>query len=206
MCGVVMRHKGVNKDETRRKVTEAVSRGFRKHGYAGVGVDKLAKDAGVTSGAFYAHFGSKSAAFDVALTLGLDEVIEGVPRFQREHGADWVEAFVGYYLSQSHREDLECGCAMATLTPEVIRADADIRTTFEGKMTVIANLISNGLDSASVEEGRARAWAMLGILIGGLTMARAMQSEVAAEEVAAAIRRAAVNAAGPARVAAQLPA
>lgn len=199
-----MRHKGVHKDETRRRVTEAVSRGFRKHGYAGVGVDKLAKDAGVTSGAFYGHFGSKSAAFDVALRQGLDEVVEGVPRFQREHGAEWVEAFVGYYLSQSHRADLECGCAMASLTPEVIRADTEIRRTFEGKMAVIVDLVANGLECASVEEGRARAWAMLGILIGGLTMARAMQGEEAAEEVAAAIRRAAVEAAGPAQVAPQM--
>ncbi len=43
-----MRHKGVNKEETRQKMLEAVGRGFRGHGYAGIGVDGLAKTAGVT--------------------------------------------------------------------------------------------------------------------------------------------------------------
>lgn len=195
-----MRHKGVNKDETRQKMTEAVSRGFRKHGYAGIGVDKLAKGAGVTSGAFYAHFGSKSSAFDVALTLGLDEVIEGVPKFQREHGLDWLRAFVDYYLGKPHREDLECGCAMASLTPEVIRAEDDIRATFEKKMSVVADLIARGLDDADAHHARARAWATLGILIGGLNIARAMKSDAAVNEVVKAIKVAALEAAGPTRV------
>lgn len=194
-----MRHKGVNKDETRRKVTEAVSRGFRKHGYAGIGVDKLAKDAGVTSGAFYTNFGSKSGAFEVALTLGLAEVIEGVPRFQRECGAGWVQAFVDYYLGKAHREDRECGCAMATLTLEVVRADTDFRQVFESNMTQIVDLIACGLTCAGVEEGRARAWAMLGILTGGLNMVRALHSEAVVEEVVRAIGTAAVQAAGAAR-------
>lgn len=194
-----MRHKGVNKEETRRKVTEAVSRGFRKHGYAGVGVDKLAKDAGVTSGAFYANFGSKSGAFEVALVLGLDEVIEAVPRFQQEHGSAWVLAFVDYYLGKAHREDRECGCAMTALTPEVARADADFRQTFESKMTRIVDLIAHGLAGADAEESRTRAWAMLGILTGGLNLARALHSDAAVEEVARAIGVAALQAAGTTR-------
>ena len=67
-----MRHKGVNKEETHQRMLEAVGCGFRDRGYAGIGVDGLAKTAGVTSGAFYAHFGSKGEAFDVALAAGLD--------------------------------------------------------------------------------------------------------------------------------------
>ncbi|MES2820372.1 MAG: TetR/AcrR family transcriptional regulator [Pseudomonadota bacterium] len=195
-----MRHKGVDKDETRRKVSEAVSRGFRTHGYAGVGVDKLAQDAGVTSGAFYGNFGSKRGAFEVALMMGLDEVIEGVPRFQAEHGAAWVQAFVEYYLGEAHREDLACGCAMATLTPEVVRADDAARITFEEKMTVIVQRVACGLDAADAEQAHARAWALLGVLTGGLTLARAMASPAMGDEVAAAIRTAALQAAGPARV------
>ena len=66
-----MRRKGVNKEETRRKVLDSASKSFRKHGYAGIGVDYLAKSAGVTSGAIYSHFGSKEGAFDEVLAEGL---------------------------------------------------------------------------------------------------------------------------------------
>ena len=66
-----MRHKGIDKEETRKKIVMAASRGFRKHGYGGIGVDGLAKSAGVTSGAFYAHLGSKEGAFNTALEFGI---------------------------------------------------------------------------------------------------------------------------------------
>ncbi|HYD61966.1 MAG TPA: TetR/AcrR family transcriptional regulator [Noviherbaspirillum sp.] len=180
-------------------MTEAVSRGFRKHGFAGIGVDALAKGADVTSGAFYSHFGSKSGAFEVALGVGLDEVIEGLPEYQRKYGTDWLHAFADYYLSKAHREDLECGCAMASLTPDVIRAGKDIQVAFEKKMNAIVNIVTRGLDIGNADEARARAWAMLGVLIGGLNIARAMKSRAAIDEVANAIKTAALAAAGPTR-------
>lgn len=188
-----MRHKGINKAETRQKMIAAASRGFRSNGYAGIGVDGLAKAAGVTSGAFYSHFGSKDAAFDAALAAGLDEVIDTIPNLQKEHGADWVEAFAEYYLSKRHRRDLECGCAMATLTPEVVRSNPKVHTAFEKKMTQIADLVSHELTGSSDEERRAKAWAVLGVLIGGINVARAMKSAKVADEVANATIIAAVK-------------
>lgn len=194
-----MRHKGVNKEETRRKMIDAAGRGFRGHGYAGIGVDSLAKAAGVTSGAFYAHFGSKGGAFDVALAAGLDEVIEAVPQFQEENGLKWTRAFSDYYLGKPHRKDLDCGCAMASLTPDVVRAGANVHAAFEKKMTTIVELMVAGLAGNSDEDRRARAWAMLGTLIGGLNVARAMKTSKATDEVAEAIKAAAVKVAGRTR-------
>lgn len=196
-----MRHKGINKEETRQRILEAAGRGFRKHGYAGIGVDGLAKAAGVTSGAFYSHFGSKDGAFEVALTAGLDEVIESVPKFQNEYRADWVKEFAKYYLGRPHRRDLDCGCAMATLTPEVVRFGAKVHAVFEKKMIIIADLIARGLAGSSDEDRRARAWAMLGVLIGGITIARAMKNTKASKEVAEASKAAAIKAAGRTRLA-----
>ncbi|MEN8180177.1 MAG: TetR/AcrR family transcriptional regulator [Pseudomonadota bacterium] len=198
-----MRHKGINKEETRRKMLEAAGRGFREHGYAGIGVDGLVRAAGVTSGAFYSHFGSKDGAFEAVLAAGLDEVIEGVPKFQSEHGTDWVKAFAEYYLGKPHRSDLACGCAMATLTPEVVRSDAEVHAAFEKKMTMIADLVARGLAGSSDEDRRARAWSLLGVLIGGLNVTRAMKSTKASEEVAEAIKTAAIKAVGRTRATAR---
>jgi len=191
-----VRQKGSSKEETRRKMLDAAGQGFREHGYAGIGVDGLAKAAGATSGAFYSHFGSKNGAFKIALSTGLDEVIEGVPKFQNENGADWVKAFADYYLGKPHRTDLACGCAMAALTSEVVRAGTELHAEYEKKMIIIADLIANGLAGNSDEDRHARAWAMLGLLIGGINVARAMKSTKASEEVANAIKTAAIKAAG----------
>lgn len=187
------------KQQTHKRMLDAAGQSFRSSGYSGIGVDGIAKAAGVTSGAFYAHFGSKDKAFSAALDAGLDEVIETLPKLQNETGSGWVIAFVDYYLGRKHRQDLACGCAMTTLSPEVVRADIKLHTIYEAKMKKIADLIADGLEGSSKEECLSRAWAMLGILIGGLTMARAVKTNKAAEVIALSIRTSAINVAGNAR-------
>lgn len=180
------------KEETRRRMLDAASRGFRSRGFAGIGVDAIARDAGATSGAFYAHLGSKAGAFSEALGHGLDEVIDAIPAYQKEHGHKWMEAFAAYYLGKPHRDDLACGCAMTALSPEVVRSDTATRRIYQTKMTDIATLIAAGLEGASAEIRLRKAWGLISILIGALTMARAMESDMLAEAVAAAAQEAAV--------------
>jgi len=184
------------KQLTHRKMLDAASMGFRRNGYAGIGVDGIAKAAGVTSGAFYAHFGSKDKAFKTALDVGLDEVIDTLPKMQNESGDNWVEVFIDYYLGQTHRDDLACGCAMTTLSPEVVRASEELHENYENKMKVIAELIAHGLKGGEIKERIAKAWALLGILTGGLTMARAVKTQEASDEIARSIREAAMVVAG----------
>lgn len=194
-----MSPKQSKKEATKSRILTAASEGFRAQGYAGIGVNGIAKAANVTSGAFYDHFGSKDGAFRAALDAGLDEVIHDLPGFQRQSGTRWVRDFADYYLGKAHREDLACGCAMTTLSPEVVRAAPEVHAAYETKMYRIVDIVAEGLQGGTREARRARAWAMLGVLIGGLNVARAVKSRKAAEEIAAAIREAAVKAAGKAR-------
>ncbi len=184
------------KQETRKRIINAASQGFRSKGYAGIGVDGIAKEAGVTSGAFYAHLGSKDGAFEAALTAGLDEVIVAVPEFQLQNSQDWIKAFSEYYLGQDHRDNLSCGCAMTTLSPEVVRTKPEFHAIYEEKMLTIVKLMAKGFEGSSHEECISRAWVVLGILIGGLTMARAVNSVETANQVANSITKAAISAAG----------
>lgn len=184
------------KEETRQRIVSAASQGFRGNGFAGIGVDGIAKKAGVTSGAFYAHLGSKDGAFEAALSLGLDEVINAIPEFQTQHGEKWLAAFSNYYLSQTHRDNLSGGCAMTTLSPEVVRAKPELKTLYEEKMLTIAERIAQGLNGESHEECLSKAWSVLGILIGGLTLVRAVASSNTAQIIADAIVNTAINAAG----------
>ncbi len=184
------------KQETRHRIVDAASRGFRSRGYAGVGVDGIAKDAGVTSGAFYAHLGSKDQAFLITLETGLDEVIATLPKFREEHGERWLDAFADFYLGRAHRADLATGCAMVTLSPEVARFDASVHALYERKMAAIVDVFASGLAGPSPDDRKARAWASLAALIGGVTLARGMKSRAIADRVAASVKVAALAAAG----------
>ncbi|GLQ24246.1 TetR family transcriptional regulator [Algimonas ampicilliniresistens] len=182
------------KEQTRARILDAASQSFRGKGYSGTGVDGIAKAAGVTSGAFYAHFGSKDGAFEAALAVGMNEVMESIPTFQRKFGSDWIGAFVDYYLGEAHRNDLACGCAMTTLSPEVARADPELHMAYEAKMKKIVCLIADGLDGGSDEDRQDRAWAMLSTLIGGLTLSRAVANSEVANRIASAARTTALSA------------
>lgn len=184
------------KQETRKRIINAASQGFRRNGYAGIGVDTIAKEAGVTSGAFYAHLGSKDGAFEAALSVGLDEVITAIPKFQLQHGKQWIVAFSDYYLGQAHRNDLSYGCAMTTLSPEVVRTKPEFHAIYEKKMVTIVELMAKGLDGVSRKERLSRAWAALGVLIGGLTMVRAVASIKTADLIAIAIKNSVIDIAG----------
>ena len=54
-----MRHGKDQKQATRERILEAAGRRFKQDGIDGAGVAILMSDAGLTNGAFYAHFDSK---------------------------------------------------------------------------------------------------------------------------------------------------
>ena len=54
-----MRYSKDHKEATRQRIVEAAGRRFKQDGIDGAGVATLMSDAGLTNGAFYAHFASK---------------------------------------------------------------------------------------------------------------------------------------------------
>jgi TetR/AcrR family transcriptional repressor of nem operon len=54
-----MRYGKNQKQATRQRILEAAGRRFKQDGIDGAGVATLMSDAGLTNGAFYAHFTSK---------------------------------------------------------------------------------------------------------------------------------------------------
>lgn len=191
-----MRYKPGHREESRRRILLGAGRGFRKHGYQGVGVDGLAKEAGVTSGAFYVHFPSKAAAFTEALETGLRELRGGVERFQSEHGADWVEAFVAFYLGEKRTCDLSEACALQSLTSEVVRSDDQVKATFESEMDQVIEVAARGLKGGTLADRRSRAWALMSLLSGAVTTARAIEDPSKAALIANATKRAALEIVG----------
>lgn len=188
-----MRYKSGHKEEARARMVAAAGRGFRRQGFGGIGVDGLAKEAEVTSGAFYGHFSSKGEAFEAALVEGLEELRQGVEGLRAEHGVKWAVAFVDFYLGQKRVCELGSSCALQSLTSEVQRADVGIRTVFEAKIEGVVNAVADGLPGRIAKERRARAWALLSILSGGVTMARAVADKDVSAAIASACRAAALK-------------
>ncbi len=174
------------KVQTRQRVLEAAGRVFRKSGYGGIGVDGLAKEAGVTSGAFYVHFDSKADAFRESVRHGMADLRGGVLYFQAEHGRVWWPEFVRFYLSTKRTCDLSEGCTLQSMPAEVARSDQASRAVFETALCDVAQAVIDGPVSPSAPRNIESACAALATLAGAVTLARAVDSEAFASLIAAA--------------------
>ena len=193
-----MRYAKGHREKTKGRMLEAAGRGFRTGGYGGVGVDALAKEAGVTSGAFYSHFGSKAQAFREALVDGLAFLRRAIEAFQKEHGPNWHVRFVDFYFHDRLKVDLANACALPTLTCDATRSDEATRAAYETELSAIADTIADGLPGDDPVAKRAKAWALMALFAGGAGMARAVKDEKLAEEIAEAARAEAKRVAGSA--------
>lgn len=187
-----MRYSPEHKAEARAKIVDAAGRAFRRNGYGGIGVDGLAKEAGVTSGAFYGHFKSKDAAFAEIALQGIEQLCSNILALRSDHGAGWVAAFVDLYVGDLRTCELGESCALQSLTPDVMRADLKTRQAYEAAMMSVIGAVADGLDAAEPAEREDQAWALLSMLSGGVTVARSMASAERSASVAKALRKAAL--------------
>jgi len=185
-----MRYGPEHKEATRAKILSAAGRGFRRRGYGGVGVDELAREAGVTSGAFYGHFASKAEAFEASSLSGLVELCQAIEGFQATHGQAWLGRFVDFYLSTKRTCELGGSCGLQTLTPEVARADSKLKAAYEAELLRVVEATASGLPGKNPAARRKLAWGVLALLSGGVTLARAVADPKVSAQIAGAIKTA----------------
>ena len=187
-----MRYPPEHKQQARARIVEASGKAFRRHGYGGVGIDGLSKEAGVTSGAFYGHFKSKDLAFREIAIRGMEELRDGIAALQAAYGEDWGAAFVDFYLAERRTCELGESCALQSLTPDVMRADAETRAAYEVVFGQIVEQIAKGLPHLPPEIARHRAIVLLSLLSGGVTVARSMASTEQSAAIGNALRSTAI--------------
>jgi len=185
-----MRYGRGHKEEARNNILSAAGRGFRRLGYGGIGVDGLAKEAGVTSGAFYGHFPSKADAFKAAAVAGLVELREAIEHLRATEGDSWLEKFADFYMSVRRTCDLGESCALQSMTPEVARADPNTKAAYEAEMVRVVDAVAKGLSVGTLPARRKSAWAILAMLSGGVTLARSVEDPKLGTQIAGGVKNA----------------
>src|SRR5215203_7258700 len=115
-----MRYGKERNQETRRRIIQTAGRRFKRDGIDGSGIATLMSDAGLTNGAFYAHFASKE---DLVATTVADQLRAQRGSFSAlAPGRAGVEQYVREYLSVQHRDNRDDGCPSAALLDEIGRS------------------------------------------------------------------------------------
>jgi TetR/AcrR family transcriptional regulator, transcriptional repressor for nem operon len=182
-----MRYSTEHKQETRTRILDAAARVFRREGYGGSGIEGLTKAAGVTNGAFYGHFKSKSEAFRTVVLAGLEEFRLTVAALKAETGKRWLKTFVDVYLGPKRTCDIGEACALPSFSPEMTRADTDTRHAYQAELLRLIDEVSSGLAHRTANERDEKAIALLAMLSGGVTLARAVPDAALSEHIAKAV-------------------
>ena len=180
------------KQETHERIVDVAARAIRRHGYAGVGVADVMKEAGLTHGGFYAHFDSRDALMVEALERAGRESGEAVKRAidkRATKGVSAFRAFVEAYLSDEHLMSLDTGCPVAALACDMPRQSEAVR---EASAVRVRRLVA-GVQAALPHATRATASVVAGTLVGTLQLARAMGANAEGRAVLAAARKALVQ-------------
>ena len=161
-----------HKAATRRRILETSGPRLKRDGIDGSGVATLMADAGLTNGAFYAHFTSKD---DLVATTIADQL-----RVQREAYRDVSPGFAGVeqvvrdYLSIEHRDNPGHGCPAAALLDEIGRSSVAVKEAYtDGTLAIIDDIALRIApdDPASV---RVEVLGVFAMMVGTMQLSRAL--------------------------------
>jgi TetR/AcrR family transcriptional regulator, transcriptional repressor for nem operon len=176
------------KEETHERIVDAAARAIRRHGYAGVGVADVMKEAGLTHGGFYAHFESRDALIVEALERAGRESFGAVARAAERHagkGMSALRSLVETYLANEHLASMDSGCPVAALGCDMPRQSAPVR---EASTVRVQRLIA-AVRSALPDAQRSAASVVAATLVGSLQLARALGDNAEGRAVLAAARK-----------------
>ncbi len=176
-----MRYEKGHKDATRQRIIDAASGLFRENGVAAVGIAGIMSGAGLTNGAFYAHFKSKEDLVLAVLSNALRRREETLRSASAANAG--LEATIRDYLSARHRDRPGGGCPTAALVAEVARHPKPMRDAFTGKISSFIELIATQIRNGSARERRRNAVAIYGMMVGTLQIARAVNDRQLSDEI-----------------------
>ena len=172
-----------HKQATRRRIIDTAGRRFKRDGIDGSGIATLMADAGLTNGAFYAHFASKEDLVATALAEQLREQREGFSALAP--GRAGVEQYVRDYLSVQHRDNPDDGCPSAALLDEIGRCTDTTKQAYTDGVLAMIDDIAARLAPDDPQSARVKTLSVFAMMIGTLQLSRALADRQLADAVLA---------------------
>lgn len=175
-----MRYDSDHKAGSRSRILKAASQQLRAKGTQKVSVADVMSDAGLTHGAFYAHFHSKDALIAEAVSEMFTDVGErlgGLSDLSAREGDDLraaLRTFLEGYLSPSHRDRPDRGCPLPALAADIGRTDARTRDNFSAGLTQMTGRIEDALARLRRANPEADARTLVAQMVGAVSLARAL--------------------------------
>jgi TetR/AcrR family transcriptional repressor of nem operon len=185
--GEHMGHSQADKAASRARILAAAAAQIRESGFDSVSVASVMRSAELTHGGFYNHFGSRAELITAALSRALEESVlakQGKPAASDAPDPESLRRFVRSYLSRTHRDNRQSGCAIAALAAEVGRADLACREVMNGYVEGFFELVEHALGADHERDALVAVCAM----VGALQISRVLTDEKRSDQVLKAVR------------------
>jgi len=185
------------KQESHERIVQAAARAIRRSGYDGTGVADIMKEAGLTHGAFYAHFESREAMLaEAADRAGAESNAFGASVIAAAPAKQAFQALIQAYLSEEHLAGIETGCPVAALGSEMPRQAPEVRRAATRRIKEMIDLVARQSPDWGQPGAHERALVTVATMVGTLMIARAVDDAALSESLCrAALKRLAPSAA-----------
>ena len=173
--------------KTHARIVRIASARLREAGLEGVSVADLMREAGLTVGGFYKHFGCREELVVEALEAAFGDWRSRRDQSKAGEGCFGRATLVGEYLSERHRDRPGAGCAIAALAADAARAGEGPRAVFSDKIRGAIAILAE-MTEGDAPAARADAILTLSSLVGALQLARAVTDEALSAEILSSVR------------------
>jgi AcrR family transcriptional regulator len=162
-----------HKRDTREKILESARRLFNRKGYAGVSIEEIMSDAGLTHGGFYRHFDGKDELYAAAVRQFLCNETPAAWQRRREPDATAIPPralrLVDAYFSREHFDDREGCCPLIGMASDVQRGGAAVKAAYQEVVEQLVEVFENHLNEPQAREC---ALALVALCVGGMVLAK----------------------------------
>ena len=167
--------KAAAKEASHDRIVAVAARAIRKTGYDGTGVADIMKQAGLTHGAFYAHFASRDAMLaEAADRAGAESVAAAADVAAQAPPARALAAMLRAYLSQAHVANPERGCPAAALGSEMPRQAPEVRRAATRRIKEMVDLVARQSPDWGQPGAHEQALVTVATMVGAVVLARAV--------------------------------
>ena len=184
-----MRYSSEHKAEVHKKIVNDASRRVRTEGLAGTGISAVMRDNGLTHGGFYKHFESKEDLLVESLRVAFAEIGDRLARAAEKSspGVAW-KAIVKTYLDPEHCDHAECGCPLAALASELVRADERVKAQILAEVMQYRSRMVPFMPGRRAVDKESAFLSIFSTMIGAIEIARILPERAMREKVLATAR------------------
>jgi TetR/AcrR family transcriptional repressor of nem operon len=179
-----MRYPPEHKADIHQQIVKDASRRIRREGMTGAAVSSMMRDCGLTHGGFYKHFGSKEELLVESLSAAFKEIADRLAQAgaHSKPEAAWM-VIVKTYLSLEYCDQIEYGCPLPALAPELARTDKAMKSRIFEELKIYRSHMIPFMPGRRTADKESAFFSIFSTMVGAIEIARMMPEPAMRERV-----------------------